>query len=33
VQRGDDSDEAAIQNRLNIYDEKALPLVEFYSQK
>lgn len=33
VQRGDDSDEAAIQNRLNIYDEKTLPLVEFYSQK
>ena len=33
VQRGDDSDEAAIQNRLNIYDEKTLPLVEFYSKK
>lgn len=33
VQRGDDSDEAAIQNRLNIYNEKTLPLVEFYSQK
>lgn len=33
VQRGDDSDKAAIQNRLNIYDEKTLPLVEFYSKK
>lgn len=33
VQRGDDSDEAAIQKRLDIYDEKTLPLVEFYSKK
>lgn len=33
VQREDDSDEQAIQNRLNIYDEKTLPLVEFYSKK
>ena len=33
VQREDDSDEAAIQNRLNIYDEKTLPLVEFYEKK
>lgn len=33
VQRGDDSDEVAIQNRLNIYDEKTLPLVEFYGKK
>lgn len=33
VQRGDDADQAAIQNRLDIYDEKTLPLVEFYSKK
>lgn len=33
VQREDDSDEQAIQNRLTIYDEKTLPLVEFYSKK
>lgn len=33
VQRGDDADEEAIQKRLNIYDEKTLPLVEFYSKK
>ncbi len=33
VQRGDDSDQVAIQNRLDIYDEKTLPLVEFYSKK
>ena len=33
VQREDDSDESAIQNRLNIYDEKTLPLVEFYEKK
>lgn len=33
VQRGDDSDQDAIQNRLNIYEEKTLPLVDFYSQK
>ena len=33
VQRGDDADREAIQNRLDIYDEKTLPLVEFYSKK
>ncbi len=33
VQRGDDSDEQAIKNRLDIYDEKTLPLVEFYNKK
>ena len=33
VQRGDDADQAAIQNRFDIYDEKTLPLVEFYSKK
>ncbi len=33
VQRGDDADQAAIQNRLDIYDEKTLPLVEFYRKK
>lgn len=33
VQRGDDADSTAIQNRLDIYDEKTLPLVEFYSKK
>ena len=33
VQREDDCDEAAIQKRLELYDEKTLPLVEFYSQK
>lgn len=33
VQREDDSDEQAIKNRLDIYDEKTLPLVEFYSKK
>lgn len=33
VQRQDDSDEQAIKNRLDIYDEKTLPLVEFYDQK
>lgn len=33
VQRGDDADSTAIQNRLDIYDEKTLPLVEFYSTK
>ncbi len=33
VQRGDDSDKQAIQNRLDIYEEKTLPLVDFYTQK
>ncbi len=33
MQREDDSDKEAIQNRLNIYDEKTLPLVEFYRKK
>lgn len=33
VQRGDDSDEEAIRNRLNIYEEKTLPLVDFYANK
>lgn len=33
VQRQDDSDEQAIKNRLDIYDEKTLPLVEFYDKK
>jgi len=33
VQREDDSDEEAIRNRLSIYDEKTLPLVDFYTAK
>lgn len=33
IQREDDSDEQAIQNRLNIYEEKTLPLVEYYNNK
>ena len=33
VQREDDSDAEAIKNRLNIYDEKTLPLVDFYANK
>lgn len=33
VQRKDDSDAEAIQNRLNIYDEKTSPLVEYYERK
>ena len=33
VQREDDSDEQAIKNRLDIYDQKTLPLVEFYTKK
>ena len=33
VQRGDDSDENAIKQRLAIYDEKTSPLIEFYSKK
>ena len=33
VQREDDSDKAAIEKRLNTYDEKTLPLVDFYAQK
>ncbi len=33
IQREDDSDEQAIQKRLELYDQKTLPLVEFYAQK
>lgn len=33
VQREDDADKDAIKNRLSIYDEKTLPLVDFYDQK
>jgi len=33
VQREDDSDKEAIENRLNIYEEKTLPLVDFYKNK
>ena len=33
VQRGDDSDENAIKQRLAIYDEKTSPLVEYYNKK
>ena len=33
VQRGDDSDENAIKQRLAIYDEKTSPLIDFYSKK
>ena len=33
VQREDDSNEEAIRNRLNIYDEKTSPLVEYYNKK
>ena len=33
VQREDDSDEKAIQQRLAIYDEKTSPLIDFYSEK
>ena len=33
VQRGDDSDENAIKQRLAIYDEKTSPLINFYSKK
>lgn len=33
VQREDDSNEESIKNRLNIYDEKTSPLVEYYSKK
>lgn len=33
VQREDDSNEEAISNRLNIYDEKTSPLVEYYQNK
>ena len=33
VQREDDSNEEAIRNRLNIYDEKTSPLVEYYQNK
>ena len=33
VQRGDDSDEKAIKQRLAIYDEKTSPLIDFYTKK
>ena len=33
VQRGDDSDENAIKQRLAIYDEKTSPLIDFYTKK
>lgn len=33
VQRGDDSDENAIKQRLAIYDEKTSPLIDFYAKK
>ncbi len=33
VQREDDSNEESIKNRLNIYDEKTSPLVEYYTKK
>ena len=33
VQREDDSSEESIKNRLNIYDEKTSPLVEYYTKK
>ena len=32
VQREDDSDEASIRNRLNIYDTQTSPLVEYYEK-
>ena len=33
VQRKDDMDQAAIENRLNIYEKQTSPLVEFYNEK
>ena len=33
VQREDDSNEESIRNRLNIYDEKTSPLVDYYEKK
>lgn len=33
VQREDDSNAESIQNRLNIYDEKTSPLVEYYKKQ
>ena len=33
VQREDDSNEAAIRQRLEIYDEKTSPLIDFYTKK
>lgn len=33
VQREDDSNEAAIKQRLETYDEKTSPLIDFYSEK
>ncbi len=33
IQRKDDMDQAAIENRLDIYDKQTSPLVEFYDKK
>ena len=33
VQREDDSNAESIQNRLNIYDEKTSPLVDYYEKQ
>lgn len=33
IQREDDSDENAIKQRLEIYDEKTSPLIDFYTRK
>lgn len=33
VQREDDSNEESIRNRLQIYDEKTAPLVDYYNEK
>ena len=33
IQREDDSDENAIKQRLEIYDEKTSPLIDFYTKK
>lgn len=33
VQREDDSDESAINKRLEIYDEKTSPLIEYYAKR
>ena len=33
IQREDDSDKNAIEQRLSIYDEKTSPLIEFYTKK
>ena len=31
--RADDQDQSVIENRINVYNEKTLPLVEYYSQQ